>query len=339
MTDSTTRSVLAVVALVVAAAVAAVAGYLVFVWLPGDSLARLLGVVLTIGLVAAAVRLAGSVLSSRFADYTVAEVAVEGPITRDGDAGGFPPSPGSPGADDVVDQIERADDDPNTGALLVKLNTPGGQIVPSEDIRLAAERFDGPTVGYATDTCASGGYAIAVGCDELWAREGSVVGSIGVIGSRPNVHELADRLGVSYEQFTAGEYKDAGVPLKEVSPDERAYLQGIVDDYYDQFVADVAEGRDMDEETVRDTEARVFLGTEAYDRGLVDGLGDREAVLDRVEELTGTEAVVEEFTPQRGLMTRLRGGASAVAYALGAGVASRVAGDDPATGLDVRFRR
>ncbi|WP_284011983.1 signal peptide peptidase SppA [Halobaculum litoreum] len=339
MTDSTTRTAVAAVALVAAAAVAAAVGYLLFVWLPDDSLARLLGVLLTLAAVAAALKFAGSTLSSRFADYTVAEVAVEGPITRDGSGGGVPPSPGSPGADDVIDQIERADDDPNAEALLVKLNTPGGQIVPSEDIRLAAERFDGPTIGYATDTCASGGYAIAVGCDELWAREGSVVGSIGVIGSRPNVHELAERLGVSYEQFTAGEYKDAGLPLKEVSPDERAYLQGIVDDYYDQFVAQVAEGRDMDEAAVRDTEARVFLGTEAYDRGLVDGLGDREAVLDRVEERIGTDAVVEEFTPQRGLMTRLRGGASAVAYALGAGAASRLAGGESGSGVDVRFRR
>mgnify|MGYP000061891415 CR=1 FL=1 len=339
MSSSTKRSIASVAVLVAAGVLAAVVGYLLFVILPGD-LAELIGVVLTILVVAVALKVAGATLASRFADYTVAEVAVEGPITRDGDASGFPPSPGSPGADEVVEQIERADEDPNAEALLLKLNTPGGQIVPSEDIRLAAERFDGPTVGYATDTCASGGYAIAVGCDELWAREGSIVGSIGVIGSRPNVHELADRLGVSYEQFTAGEYKDAGLPLKEISPDERAYLQGIVDDYYDQFVEQVTEGRDMDEEAVRETEARVFLGTEAHERGLVDGLGDREAVLDRVEELTGSEAVVEEFTPSTGLMGRLRGGAAATAYALGAGVTDAVAGDGGGNGADdVRFRR
>ena len=334
MTDSTVRSVV----LVVAAAVAALVGYLLFVRLPGD-LAELLGVLLVLVVVGVALKLASSALSSRFADYSVAEVAVEGPITRDGGGGRLPPSPTTPGADGVVDQIERADEDPNAEALLVRLNTPGGEIVPSEDIRLAAERFDGPTVGYATDTCASGGYAVAVGCDELWAREGSVVGSIGVVGSRPNVHELADRLGVSYEQFTAGEYKDAGLPLKEVTPDERAYLQGIVDDYYDQFVEQVAEGRDMDERTVRDTEARVFLGTEARERGLVDGLGDREAVLDRVEELTDAEATVREFEPRRGLMSRIRGGAAATAYAFGAGVASRFGGDGAPKGIDVDFRR
>ncbi|WP_435127591.1 signal peptide peptidase SppA [Halobaculum sp. D14] len=338
MADSTVDSAVRFVGLVVAAVVAVVLGYVVFVRFPGDT-AELLGVLLTIAFALFVVRLAGSALASKYADYNVAEVGVDGPITRDGSGGGgLPSSPTTPGADDIVDQIEQADDDPNAEALLVRLNTPGGEIVPSEDIRLAAERFDGPTVGYATDTCASGGYSIAVGCDELWAREGSVVGSIGVIGSRPNVNELADRLGVSYEQFTAGEYKDAGMPLKEMTPDERSYLQGIVDDYYDQFVADVAEGRDMDEQDVRDTEAKVFLGAEAHDRGLVDELGDRDAVLDRIEDRIGAEAVVEEFTPSRGLAARLRGGAQSVAYALGAGVASGLPGDaDAEETVDFRF--
>jgi len=107
-------------------------------------------------------------------------------------------------ADEIVDQIERADEDSGVRALLLKLNTPGGEIVPSEDIRIAAERFDGPTIAYATDVCASGGYDIAAGCDELWAREGSIVGSIGVIGSRVNAADLADRLGLSYERLAAG---------------------------------------------------------------------------------------------------------------------------------------
>ncbi|MFB6309345.1 MAG: S49 family peptidase, partial [Haloarculaceae archaeon] len=154
------------------AVVAAVVGYLLFVRFPGGSLARLLGVLLTVGLVVAGLRLAGRIASQRFPTYNAAEVAVEGPITRDGGRP-VPSGPTTPGADGIVEQIERADDDPAAEALVVKLNTPGGEVVPSDDIRLAAERFDGPTVAYATDTCASGGYWIATGCDELWAREES----------------------------------------------------------------------------------------------------------------------------------------------------------------------
>jgi len=308
-------------------AVVTVAGWFVFVEFPA-SITDLVGVLLVGLLVLVGARIAGNAAGSLAPGYNVAEVAVEGPITRDG--GGGPLSNASIGAaaEEIVEQIEHADENRGVEALLVRLNTPGGEIVPSQDIRLAAERFDGPTVAYATDVCASGGYEIAAGCDELWAREGSIVGSIGVVGSRVNVADLADRLGVSYEQFTAGQYKDAGTPLKELEADEREYLQGIVDDYYDQFVADVVEGRDLDAETVRDTEARVYLGEEALDVGLVDELGTREEVTDRIEQGLGKEVTIEEFEPQRGLASRLQRGTGRVAYAFGAGLASVVVDDD-----------
>jgi protease-4 len=320
------KSVGRVVLVFAVAAVAAAAGWALFLAYPVD-LTDLFGVVLAVGVAAAGLRAGVNLAGSLFPDYNVAEVAVEGPISRDGGGSAVPPSPGGAGADDVVEQIERADADRNAEALLVKLNTPGGEIVPSQDIRLAAERFDGPTVAYATDTCASGGYEIAAGCDELWAREGSIVGSIGVVGSRVNAADLADRLGVSYEQFTAGRFKDAGVPLKELEEEEREYLQTLVDDYYDQFVAGVVEGRDLAEGTVRETEARVYLGSEAADLGLVDELGTREDVEASVGERIGADAVVEEFEPQRGLADRLRTGAQRVAYAFGAGLAGTLTGD------------
>ncbi len=269
-------------------------------------------------------------------EYNTAKVTVSGPISRD--RGRPSPLSGSGGAvaDRVVDQIEAADDDADAEALLVELNTPGGEVVPSDDIRRAVADFDGPTVAYATDRCASGGYWIASGCDELWAREASLVGSIGVVGSRPNAAGLADELGVSYEQFTAGEYKDAGVPLKEIGDDEREYLQGIVDGYYDQFVETVSEGRDMDPEAVRETEARVYLGDDAAEIGLVDELGTEADVEDRLAELLGAEPSVREFAPDRGLAERLGIGAERVAFAAGSGVASVFA--DDGGDLDVELR-
>ncbi|SFR41456.1 protease-4 [Halogeometricum rufum] len=333
MTDRE-RSLERGVLVVAVAAVAGLAGWLLFYVVPYD-LASLLGVLLVVATVFLGVRLGSRVASARFPDYDVAEVGVEGPITRDGGPTGFPNRPGGASSDDVVEQIRAADDDDAVSALLVRLNTPGGAVLPSDDIRRAAAAFDGPTVAYATDTCASGGYWIASVCDEIWAHDVSIVGSIGVIGSSVNVHELAERLGVSYERFAAGKYKDAGTALKEPSEEERAYLQGIVDDYYDDFVERVAEGRDMDPETVRDTEARVYLGSDAHELGLVDELGTREDVEDRLAALLGTEAVsVREFSSGESLVSRLRGGTERVAFALGAGVAS--AFDDEAS--EFRFR-
>lgn len=325
--------------IVVAGALVALAiGWLLFVRVPGGNGARLLGVVLALGLATLGARVAARIVAARVPGYDVAAVAVEGPITRDG-GGRLPTGNVGRSADDIVEAIERADDDDSVEALLVELNTPGGEVVPSEDIRLAAARFDGPTVAYATDTCASGGYWIASGCDEFFAREGSVIGSIGVVGSRPNASGLLERLGISYEQFTAGEYKDAGIPLKEIDDDERAYLQGLVDDYYEQFVERVATGREMDPETIRDTEARVFLGTDALDRGLVDAIGTREDVEDSIADRLDRESVtVENFEPQRGVAERLRGGVVTTAFAFGAGVASVLGGTNTDEDGDVRFR-
>ena len=319
--------------LVVTVVSVAVAWFLFFEY--PDSLAELLGVLVLVVAVPVILRLAAAIARSAATPYNVAEVEVAGPITR-GSSGGSPLSaaPVGAGADRIVEQIERADADGSVDALLVRLNTPGGEIVPSEDIKLAAERFDGPTVAYATDTCASGGYEIASGCDEIWAREGSIVGSIGVIGSRVTVAELADRLGLEYEQLTAGEYKDAGAPWKELEDHEREYLQGIIDSYYDRFVEGIASRRDLDREAIEDTEARVYLGSVAVDHGLVDETGTRRDVEDRLEELLGRPPTVREFEPRLALSQRMGASAQRVAYAFGAGITSTFRED----GQRFRFR-
>lgn len=322
--------------LVVGVLIALTAGYLGFIVVPRETGLSALNVFLVLLL-----GLAGVVVSSRLADslvsrYNVAEVGVHGPILRDV-PGVFPRGPRVARADEVVEQIRRADEDPASEALLVKLNTPGGQVVPSDDIRRAVEDFDGPTVAYATDVCASGGYWIASACDRIVARDAGVVGSIGVIGSVVNARELADRLGLSYERFAAGRYKDAGNALKEMTEDEREYLQGLIDGYYDAFVERVTESRDLSEEEVRGTEARVYLGEEAVDVGLVDEVGTREDVEEYLGEEIGREARVQEFEPERGLGKRFRRGVHGVAYMFGAGLAG-VFGDE-VTGFDFRVER
>ncbi|QSG03547.1 signal peptide peptidase SppA [Natranaeroarchaeum sulfidigenes] len=333
--DNPLRGLAQIGIILLGAAIAAVIGYGLFVEIP-ESTAELLGIVLALLVVGVGVKLAGNAVESLFPGYNVAEVAVEGPITRDGGGGPLPTQPGSTPADDIVEQIEQADADENVEALMIRLNTPGGEVVPSDDIRLAAEEFDGPTIAYAQDTCASGGYWIASGCDELWARDMSIVGSIGVIGSRVNASELADKVGISYERLAAGEYKDAGIPLKELEEDEREYLQNLIDDLYGNFVERVAAGRDLDEETIRDTEARIYLGEDAIELGLVDELGTAEDVKDAlIERIEGDSIDVREFEPDRGLQARLRGGAASVAYSFGAGVAS-VVGDDGEVDIQLR---
>lgn len=314
-----------IVLLTLGLAVAVAAGWLLFVWLPTD-LAGLLGVLLALTVGVLGLRLAARLADRLFPTYSVAEVAVEGPITRDG-RGPLPSMPGGTPADDVVEQIEAADDDDNARALLLKLNTPGGEVGASDDIREAARAFDGPTLAYATDLCASGGYWIASGCDALWARDHSLVGSIGVIMSRINATGLAEKIGLTYERFAAGKYKDAGMPLKELTDDEREYLQGLTDGFYEDFVERVAAGVDLDPENVRETEAKIYLGEEAHERGLVDALGRREDVEAALEDELDVPVSVRRFEPSRSLRQRLRSNALELAYAVGAGAASATGGD------------
>lgn len=313
---------------------AAAVGYVLFFALPttGTELVGIL-LVVTTGLVG--LRIAGRIAGNVFDSYNVAEVAVEGPISRDGGGGRFPSGPQQTPTDDIVEQIEAANEDGNVSGLLVKLNTPGGEVVPSDDIRRAIVGFEGPAIAYTTDVCGSGGYWIASGCDELIARDASLVGSIGVIGSRVNATDLAERVGLSYERLAAGAYKDAGIPLKEMEENERAYLQGLIDDFYGQFVARVAEGRELSEEEIRATEARVYVGEEALSLGLVDSLGTREDAENRLKELLETETEVREFEPERGMMARLSGGSASVAYAFGAGIASVLGESDRE--IDIRL--
>ncbi|WP_122089701.1 signal peptide peptidase SppA [Halalkalicoccus subterraneus] len=316
------------------ALLAVAVGYVLFFELPTTGV-ELVGVLLVIATGLIGLRIAGRLAGSAFTTYNVAQVAVEGPISRDGGGGRLPSGPTTTPTDDIVEQIEAADADETVEGLLMKLNTPGGEVVPSDDIRKAVVEFDGPTIAYATDVCGSGGYWIASGCDELFAREASLVGSIGVIGSRVNAADLAERAGLSYERFAAGKYKDAGVPLREMEEDERAYLQGLIDDFYGQFVERVAEGRELSEETIRATEARVYVGEEALELGLVDSLGTREDAKDRLGEVLDLDPDVREFEPDRGMMARLSVGSASVAYAFGAGIASVVGDSDRE--IDVRL--
>ncbi|UPM42040.1 signal peptide peptidase SppA [Halocatena salina] len=320
--NSTATTIVRFVFVLLGTLLGTVAGVFLFVWVPSGT--SVFGVLLAVITTLLGARIAGGLTTTVLPTYNVAEVAVTGPITRDGDFGPVPGQGRSIPADDIVEQIERAEADRNADALLVKLNTPGGEVVPSEDIRNAVVSFEGPTIAYATDTCASGGYWIASACDEIWARETSVIGSIGVIGSRLNASTLAEELGLSYERFAAGRYKDAGTALKEIDDDERAYLQGLIDDYYEHFVERVADGRDIDPDAIRDTEARVYLGNDAQDIDLIDAIGTHEDVLDRVTELLDTEAVHTEFEPERSVRQRLQRGARGLAFAFGAGVWSHI---------------
>ncbi|MHB1342209.1 MAG: signal peptide peptidase SppA [Coriobacteriia bacterium] len=192
--------------------------------------------------------------------------------------------------EDFIYQLEEAEADPSVKAILIRADSPGGTVAASQEIAMAVERIDKPIVVSVGDMCASGAYMVASQCDEIVAAPGSSVGSIGVIMEIPNIDGLLDKLGVEFTVLAEGEFKDAGSPFRSITGTESAMFKEQMKMAYDQFIADVATGRDMDEDDVRELATGwVWLGTEAKDLGLIDTIGNYSDAVDRAAELGGIE--------------------------------------------------
>ncbi|MGB4592488.1 MAG: signal peptide peptidase SppA [Coriobacteriia bacterium] len=189
-----------------------------------------------------------------------------------------------------IDQLDQAEADDSVKAILIRADSPGGTVAASQECAMAIERVEKPVVVSVGDMCASGAYMVASQCDEIIAAPGSSVGSIGVIMEIPNVSGLLDKVGVEFTILSEGEYKDAGSPYRSITNTESAMFKEQMKMAYDQFIADVATGRDMDEADVRELATGwVWLGTEAKELGLIDSLGNYSDAVDRAAELGGIE--------------------------------------------------
>lgn len=176
------------------------------------------------------------------------------------------------------ERLDRAADDRNVKAVVLRINSPGGAVTASDIMYQDLKKFRAdtgkPVVACMMDVAASGGYYLAMGCDRVYAHPTTVTGSIGVIMSLYNAHGLFTKLGITSNPIKSGPNKDLGNPGRPMTEEEKAILQGMVNNYYDQFVKIVAEGRHMEETKVRPlADGRVYTGIEAQKFGLVDEVG------------------------------------------------------------------
>ena len=192
----------------------------------------------------------------------------------------------------VIESLRKYADNRSIKAIVLRLDTPGGAVAPSQEIYAEVRRIRDakkkPIVASMGSVAASGGYYIASAAQEIWANPGSVTGSIGVIMQWTNYSELLRWAKLKPETITSGAYKDAGNPTREMTDSERAYFQGIIDGLRNQFVEDVADGREGKltvEEVDRIADGRVFTGEEAKELKLVDEIGDLHDTIDRAAEL------------------------------------------------------
>lgn len=207
----------------------------------------------------------------------------------------------------VRDRLEAAAENPRIDATVVRVDSGGGTVAASQEIADLIAEHPNPVVISMADQAASGGYYISVGADRIVAQPGTLTGSIGVIIPRFDPSGLLDELGVELDVIHTGEHKDMAVP-GQLDDEERQLLQDLSDDLYDQFVADVAEGRDLPESEVTElATGQVYTGEDALSLGLVDELGGVEEAVGAAADLAGvTDPEVVELQP--GLLDQLLGG-------------------------------
>jgi protease IV len=183
---------------------------------------------------------------------------------------------------DVVRTLDRLAKNDGVRAVVLRVDSPGGGVAPSQEIYDAVMRLreKKPVVASLGGEAASGGYYIASACHTIVANPGTLTGSIGVILHTGSVSELLKKIGVQASVVKAGKYKDIGSPLREMTDEERRLLGEVLDNVHSQFIDAVAKGRNMTSDQVRPlADGRIFSGEQARDLRLVDQLGGlREAV-------------------------------------------------------------
>ncbi len=194
-------------------------------------------------------------------------------------------------SDAVVDEINNYADDSSIKAIVLRIDSPGGGVVPSQEIYDAVmnARKEGKKVVVSMGSvAASGGYYIAAAGDTIVANPGTLTGSIGVKMEFANVEKLLDKIGIKGMVVKAGKYKDIGSPLREMTDKEKKLLQAVIDDVHDQFIEAVAKGRHLPEADVRAiADGRIFTGRQALQLKLVDQLGDLQTSIDVAAKLAG----------------------------------------------------
>lgn len=192
----------------------------------------------------------------------------------------------------TVSQLKKFADDDSIKAIIIHVNSPGGGVAASEEIYREVRRIRDEKkkriVASIETVGASGAYYVASATNKIYADKGSVVGSIGVIAQWVNYGELLRWAKLSTITMKAGEFKDTGSPTREMTPVEREYVQGLIDNMHTQFIQAVAGGRHAKEEDIRAlANGKVWTGEQAFSMKLVDQITDFEGAVKDTAKAVG----------------------------------------------------
>jgi len=203
----------------------------------------------------------------------------------------------------TIEELKRFSENPTVKAIVLRIDSPGGGVVPSQEIYDAVRRVRNKSskvvIASMGSVAASGGYYIAAATDRIVANPGTLTGSIGVIMEMANVEGLLQKIGVEGVVVKSGKYKDVGSPLRKMSDEERGLLQTVMDDVHKQFIEAVAEGRALEVGDVQAlADGRIFTGRQAKEAKLVDELGDLDDAIQLAADVVGIEGEPKVVEPR-----------------------------------------
>lgn len=180
-------------------------------------------------------------------------------------------------SNEFIKTMDKYKDNHKVKAFIIQINSPGGVIGPTQQIYRYIKDLKVPVYAAMDSVAASGGYYIAAACKKIYTLPGTLTGSIGVMLQLSNFKELLDKIGINVVTVKSGRYKDIGSPYKEISEDEKMILQETIDDLYAQFINDIKDNRQIDNETIMQyADGRVFTGAKAIKLGFADKVGTTE---------------------------------------------------------------
>src|SRR5947208_11422882 len=204
--------------------------------------------------------------------------------------------------DDMRAALQQARDDDRVKAIVLEIDSPGGEVTASDAIysALVKARAKKPVVVYMESLAASGGYYVSCGGKFLMASETTITGSIGVIIQTLNYEQLFNKIGLAAVVFKSGKFKDMLNGARPITPEERELVQSFVMKTYEKFLGIVAKERNLSADTLRNTiaDGRILSGKDAYDNKLVDGLGQIEDAFGKAKQLGGAPgATIVKYGP------------------------------------------
>lgn len=232
----------------------------------------------------------------------IVQLFVQGAITGEPNASGMPSM-----TEILAEQLRRVEEDISVKALVLRIDSPGGEVVATDEIHSRLLRLKQvrqlPIVVSMGSTAASGGYYLATAGDAIFANPNTLTGSLGVIFHLFNYNEAAAKLGVRQYAIKSGRFKDIGSPARPLTEPERQIFQTLVNDSYNKFVDVIVQGRKLSSERVREiADGRVYSGAQAKRLGLIDQFGDLEDATQHALSLSGNqEALVIRYADQLSL--------------------------------------